>query len=317
MRRRPAFTLIELLVLLGVVGIVVALLLPAVQAARESARRAQCVNNLKQMGIACYQYHDAFQHLPPGYCAAGSYIDGATDTTPGWGWPALILPHLEQRSVYEAINFTLPIEHPSNARAVRTVIPPYVCPSDMPQSPYAVPDVNGNTVGLGAAMSYAACVGSDDSDVSAASGSGVFYRNSGTRFAEILDGTSVTILIGEKAWAKQYTIWAGAMNRGVLVRGKLNTCQPVVPGMAYPASALVLAHAHLNNAELDGDGSAGMDDFSSMHLQGANFLFADGSVHFIQSIAADGPGGYTSEDMIFQRLGTRACGEVVPGGFLK
>jgi prepilin-type N-terminal cleavage/methylation domain-containing protein/prepilin-type processing-associated H-X9-DG protein len=321
MRRRPAFTLVELLVVIAVVGILVALLLPAVQAARESARRAQCVNNLKQIGVACHNYHDAFRHLPPGYCAAGPYVDGATDTTPGWGWPAFILPQVEQRAVFEAINFSLPIEHPSNARAVQATIPLYICPSDMPpqpQSPYAVPDANGNTVGLAAAMSYTACVGSDASDVFAATGDGIFYRNSGTSFAEILDGTSVTILIGEKAWAKQYTIWAGAMNRGTLVRGKLNACQPLVPGMSYPASALIQSHAHLNNAELDGDGSAGMDDFSSLHPAGSNFLLADGSVHFIQSIPADGPtGGYTSEDLIFQRLGTRACGEVVPGDFLK
>ena len=108
------------------------------------------------------------------------------------------------------------------------------------------------------------------------------------------------------------------MNRGVLVRGKSNTCQPSVPGMFYPASALVLSHAHLNNAEFDGDGSAGMDDFSSMHVAGSNFLFGDGSVHFIQTIGADGPNGdYTSEDVIFQRLGTRAGGEAVPGDFLK
>ncbi|HWB09199.1 MAG TPA: DUF1559 domain-containing protein [Pirellulales bacterium] len=317
---RRAFTLVELLVVIAVVGILVALLLPAVQAARESARRAQCVNNLKQMGVACHNYHDTFKHLPPGYCTSGPYVDGATDTTPGWGWPAFLLPHVEQRPVFEAISFILPIEHPSNARAVQTTIPPYICPSDIPpppQTPYAVPDVSGNPVGLAAPMSYTACVGSDDSDVFGARGSGVFYRNSGTTFAEILDGTSVTILIGEKAWAKQYTIWAGAMNRGTLVRGKANMCQPLVPGMTYPAPALVLSHVHLNNADLDDDGSAGMDDFSSMHLQGSNFLFADGSVHFIQTIPADGPGGYTTESMIFQRLGTRACSEAVPGDFLK
>ncbi len=321
MLRRRGFTLVELLVVIAVIGLLVALTLPAVQAARESARRAQCVNNLKQIGIACTSYHDTFRSLPPGYCASGLYVDGAADTTPGWGWQAFLLPQMEQRAVYDGINFVLPIEHPSNARSVQTSIPLYLCPSDsppQPQSPYAVPDANGNTIGRAAPSSYTACVGSDDSDVSAATGSGTFYRNSGTKFAEIRDGTSVTILIGEKAWAKQYTIWAGAMNLGVLVRGTDNKCQPVVAGMYYPASALVLSHAHLNNAELDGDGSAGMDDFSSMHPVGSNFLLADGSVHFMQSIPADGPtGDYTSEGLIFQRLGTRAGGEAVPGDFLK
>ena len=319
MRRRSAFTLVELLVVIAVVGILVALLLPAVQAARESARRIQCVNNLKQIGIACQNYHEAIRSFPPGYCAAGPYVDGATDTTPGWGWTALILPYMEQRSVYEGMMFTLPIEHPANAKAVQTRIAPYLCPSDIaPQTPYPVPDASGNIVALAGPSSYAACIGSDDSDVADPTGSGIFYRNSGTRFADILDGTSVTILAGEKAFAKAQGIWAGAINRGVVVRGQYNTCQPLVAGIDYPAPALVASHAHLNNAETDGDGSAGMDDFSSMHIEGSNFVFADGSVHFIQSIPADGAAGaYTSEDMIFQRLGTRACGEAVPGDFLK
>lgn len=319
MHIRRGFTLVELLVVIAVVGILVALLLPAVQAARESARRAQCVNNLKQIGVACHHYHDAVRSFPPGYCAAGAYVDGETDTTPGWGWAAFGLPYLEQRPVYEAINFSLPIEHPTNARAVQTVIPPYLCPSDFaPQSPHAVPDAPGNTLALAAPSSYAACIGSGDSEVVGSIGSGIFYRNSAIRFAEILDGTSFTISIGEKAWAKQYIIWAGALYRGVVVRGQFNTCQPTVPGMYDPSPALVLSHAHLNNAELDGDGSAGMDDFSSMHVLGSNFLYADGSVHFIQSIPADGPNGdYTSEDLIFQRFGTRAGGETIPGDFLK
>jgi prepilin-type N-terminal cleavage/methylation domain-containing protein/prepilin-type processing-associated H-X9-DG protein len=321
MLHRRGFTLVELLVVIAVIGLLVGLLLPAVQAARESARRGQCVNNLKQMGIACSSYHDALRSLPPGYCAAGPYVDGGTDTTPGWGWQAFLLPQMEQRSVYDGINFILPIEHPTNSRSVQTWIALYVCPSDsppQPASPYAVPDSNGNTIALAAPSSYAACVGNDASDVFAANGNGVFYRNSGTKYAEIRDGTSCTILVGEKAWIKQYTIWAGAMNLGVLVRGQYNNCQPFVPGMTYPASALVQSHAHLNNAEFDGDGSAGMDDFSSLHVAGSNFLFADGSVHFIQTIGADGQtGAYTSEDVIFQRLGTRACGETVPGDFLK
>lgn len=318
-RRRRGFTLVELLVVIATIGLLVALLLPAVQAAREGARRTQCVNNLKQTGIACQNYHEAMRSLPPGYCAARPYVDGATDTAPGWGWEAFILPQLEQRAFYDAITFAFPIEHPSNARAVQTRVPPYICPSDVaPDTPYAVPDANGNTVVLAAPSSYSASIGNDNSGVADLTGNGAFYRNSGTRFTDILDGTTFTILVGEKAFAKAQGIWGGAINRGVIKRGKYNSCQPVVPGMYYPAPALVVSHAHLNNAEIDGDGSAGMDDFSSTHPGGANFLFADGSVHFIQSISADGPGGdYTSEDLIFQRLGTRACGEAIPGDFLK
>ncbi|MGH7138643.1 MAG: type II secretion system protein, partial [Pirellulales bacterium] len=84
--RRSAFTLVELLVVIAIIGILVALLLPAVQAARESARRAQCVNNLKQMGLALQNYHDVFGSLPPGYLATGAYVNGTTDTSPGWAW---------------------------------------------------------------------------------------------------------------------------------------------------------------------------------------------------------------------------------------
>lgn len=319
MQRRSAFTLVELLVVIAIVAVLVALLLPAVQAARESARRAQCVNHLKQIGIACHNYHEAIRSLPPGYCAAGAYTDGATDTTPGWGWAAYLLSYIEQCPVFESMNFNLPIEHPANARAVQTRIVPYLCPSDIVGGgSYTVPDDAGKIVIIAAPASYAACVGSDESNVSAAIGNGVFYRNSGTRFADILDGTTCTILAGEKPFAKAQAIWAGAVNRGVLLRGQYNTCQPVVAGMNYPAPALTVSHAHLNNAEFDEDGSAGLDDFSSMHPEGANFLFADGSVHFIANVPTDEPNGsYTSVSILFQRLGTRACGEAVPGDFLK
>ena len=144
---RKAFTLIELLVVIAIISILIGLLLPAVQKVRESANRTKCQNNLRQMGIACHQYHDTHRSFPPGYVAGVPY----PDTTPGWGWAAFILTYMEQRPVYQAINFNLPIEHPANSRAIQTTIVPYLCPSDIvPQTPYAVPDAAGNTLALAA-----------------------------------------------------------------------------------------------------------------------------------------------------------------------
>src|SRR5262249_41879841 len=97
---RPAFTLIELLVVLAILGTLLGLLLPAVQKVREAAANTQCKNNLKQIGLALHDYHDANGALPPGYRATLPYLDGATDTAPGWGWAAHILPHLEQDPLY-------------------------------------------------------------------------------------------------------------------------------------------------------------------------------------------------------------------------
>jgi prepilin-type N-terminal cleavage/methylation domain-containing protein/prepilin-type processing-associated H-X9-DG protein len=309
---RRAFTLLELLVVIVIIAVLVSLLLPAVQKVREAGNRAQCQNNLKQIGLGLHSYHDSYQSFPPGYRALVPYYDGATDTTPGWGWGAFLLPYIEQDNVYRQVNSDQPVQ---NAPAIQTLLQVYLCPSDLtPQHAFPVPDGFGKTVCLAAPTSYAACCGSDASDTTDPKGNGVFSRNSRIRIADITDGTSDTILIGEKAWSNANGIWAGAISGGVIVRGQSNPCQPVVPGAWFPAPTLVLSHAHLNNALMDPDGSAGMDDFGSRHPGGSNFGFADGSVHFLRSIPSDNPdGSYTADGMIFQALGTRANGEVVPG----
>ncbi len=113
------FTLIELLVVIAIIAILIALLLPAVQAAREAARRVQCTNNLKQIGFALHNYHDALGTFPMGYAARGKFADGHSDTAPGWGWASMILPQLEQGPLFNAANMGLAVESPQNATVVR------------------------------------------------------------------------------------------------------------------------------------------------------------------------------------------------------
>jgi prepilin-type N-terminal cleavage/methylation domain-containing protein/prepilin-type processing-associated H-X9-DG protein len=310
LRTRPAaFTLIELLVVIAILGVLIGLLLPAVQKVREAAARVQCTNNLKQIGLALHSYHDACQTLPPGYLATAPYRDGATDTAPGWGWAAFLLPYLEQDNLHRQLDFARPVQ---DSPAIRTVLKVYLCPSDpVPAQPFAVPDGFGDPLALAAPSSYAACVGGDESDTFGPAGQGVFYRNSQTRLTDITDGTSQTILAGDRAWTNANGIWAGAVPGGVIRRGPLNP-NPGTGAAWYPAATLVLAHSHLNNATSDTDG--GLDDFSSRHTGGSNFAFADGSVHFIRSISGDQPGGrFTPDSVAFQALGTRAGGEVVGG----
>jgi prepilin-type N-terminal cleavage/methylation domain-containing protein/prepilin-type processing-associated H-X9-DG protein len=298
--RRSAFTLIELLVVVAIIGILISLLLPAVQKIREAAARLECQNNLKQMGLACHNYHDANQCLPPGYMAVTSYVDGATDTAPGWGWEAFLLPYLEQEPLYRQIDFSQSVQ---NVPAIQTMVKMFLCPSDNPpQSAFAVNGPTGSLVTMAAPSSYAATCGPDASDVAYPSGLGVFYRNSKTRFTDITDGTSQTVMIGERAWQDSNGIWAGAPSGAVLRPGLRNPWQFTTA----PAPCLVLAHNNWINIKTDADG--GLDDFSSYHTSGVNVLFADGSVHFIHSITVDGP-----EHRAFWALGTRAAGDLVTG----
>jgi len=323
MRRKHrcgGFTLIELLVVIAISAVLIALLLPAVQSAREGARRAQCMNNLKQMGLALHNYHDAMRVFPPGYVAAKPFFDGETDTAPGWSWASMILPQLDQRPLFSACNFSLPVQAPANATAARTNFAGFLCPSDQFQgSTFPVTDGFGNTVATVAATSYAGSAGDDATDVALGLnnnglGRGIFFRNSAIRIAAITDGTSQTIMVEERAWGDAEGTWTGAIARGVILRGPFNPC-PGSDAASFLAPCLVLAHCHLLNTNSDTD--SGLDDSSSFHPGGANILFVDGSVHFLRSILGDvgvNPDGstiYSPSSLIFQALGTRGQGEVI------
>jgi prepilin-type processing-associated H-X9-DG protein len=313
--------LIELLVALSIIGLLISLLLPAVQAAREAARRAHCANNLKQIGLALVSYHDALGAFPMGYAARGRFVDGATDTAPGWGWGTMILPQLEQRSLFNALNVSLAVEGLQNTTLIRSAISNYLCPSDPTNGAFVVTDASGNALATAAPSSYAACVGNDAADTAVGLnndglGNGVFYRNSRTRVGDLVDGTSYTILMGERAWSNVNGLWAGVVTNGVVRRGARNRC-PKTGALFYPAATLVQAHCHVLNPIADVDG--GLDDFSSQHPGGANFAFGDGSVRWIKEVSMDtgqdanGDAIYTPAGLRYQALGTRASGEVVSG----
>ncbi len=348
--KRTAFTLIELLVVIAIMGILIGLLLPAVQKVREAASRTSCTNNLKQIGLGLHNYHDANQCLPPGYVATAPSGDPNFSTAPGWGWAAFLLPYIEQNALYNqvqgAIQSNTPITDPSVASAIQARISIYVCPSDLtPRTAFPVYSLAGNTSYplvyaegapgnvLAGPSSYAACVGRDeDSDADGVTGSGVFYCNSKTKFTDVSDGLSNTILVGEKAWGNANGVWVGAIPGCAMVFGMSNPCLANVSGgmpnsPIYAPPMLVQAHTHLVNATTDTDG--GLDDLSSFHSGGANVLYVDGSVHFIRSTPPDpnpgAPGAiqspypypngtpsnwYTQDSLNVMTYGTRAGGEV-------
>ncbi|MBI1914999.1 MAG: DUF1559 domain-containing protein [Planctomycetes bacterium] len=303
MRRRSvrtAFTLIELLVVIAIMGTLIGLMLPAIQKVREIAMRLQCKNNLRQIGIGLHNYHNTRGSFPPGY-RAGPYVDGTTDTAPGWGWAAFLLPYIEEDPLFRQLDFSRPIQ---NSPAVEKLVKLYLCPADVyQQGSFIVPDAFGNPLVAAAPCSYAACCGGDESEPTDPGGRGVFYRNSRTPVSDIPDGSSNTILIGERSWANANGTWAGAVPGGVCLRGSLNP----TPGSSAsfgPAPTLVLAHSHLNNTNTDTDG--GLDDFSSRHIGGSNMLFGDGHVSFIRSVPSDpGEGSYSVDSLSFQAMGTR------------
>ncbi len=272
---RNAFTLVELLVVIGIIGVLMSLLVPAVQQVREAANRMRCAHNLRQIGIALHDYHGDHQSLPPGYVSG--HVNGQ-DTGPGWGWAAHLLPYLEQDVLYKAIDFRLPIEHPVNQFARERVLTAYLCPSDLVQKPTAVRADDGSFLCHAGPSNYLGVYGHGEIDSSP--GNGVFYRNSRIRFADVRDGASHTAFVGERShWRLADAIWPGA------VTGAAVFPSPALPNYAHPpegAPVLVLGHSgeddiiHTPNFP-----DPHVADFVSIHPKGVNFLFGDGSVRLL------------------------------------
>ncbi len=266
-----AFTLVELLVVVTVVGVLIALILPAVQSAREAARRTQCLNNLKQIGIAIHSYTTASRALPIGYIAWNRPSAGVA---PGWAWSAAILPELGASSLYSSMNVNQAIDVVANITPRSTMLSTYVCPSDRRTGGFtAESSLAGGSIEA-QTISYAANHGTGDS----AKGNGLFLLNKSIRLNDVRDGMSNTLCVGERGSFTVQNAWAGALSDG---RG----------------GDQVLARVSGRNVRI-----ADTTSFASPHHGIVQFLMADGAT---RPIRAD------IHLAIYRALATRNGGEVV------
>ena len=302
-RRTRAFTLIELLVVISIIGVLVTLLLPAVQGAREAARRAQCVNNLKQTGLALHNYEGVHQTLPSGYVS--NFTAKGDDTGPGWGWGAMILPQLEQPAAYASANFSAGVEVAANRTARLVVIGAYLCPSDRitPSWPAVDRDLlTGTAVREICRIASSNYVGMNGVSEPGPDGEGVLFRNSRVAYRDITDGLSQTLVVGERSHFLGPATWAGSVTGALLYDAdgdRVGT--PTIetgPGM-------VLGHS--GEGAGPGANRSEPNQFYSLHAgRGVNFLFADGHVAFLKS---------TMNYAAYKALSTRGGGEAISGDY--
>jgi prepilin-type N-terminal cleavage/methylation domain-containing protein/prepilin-type processing-associated H-X9-DG protein len=302
-RPHAGFTLIELLVVISIIAVLIALLLPAVQAAREAARRAQCVNNLKQIGLALHSYEGTLRTFPPGYVS--NFDAQGNDTGPGWGWAAMLLPQFEQTPVFNAIDFGLPIESPGNLTGRLPLVNNFLCPSDTVQPFWWAVNrdtATGATVQNICQVASSNYVGMYGTGEPGPDGEGVFFRDSRIALRDITDGSSQTILVGERSHRLGEATWVGSVTNAILYPTDGDNIGRYVP---ETSPGMVLGHAGEGHGP--GDPRSDVNQFYSLHSGGGvNFLFADGHVAFLKS---------TMNYRTYLALATRAGGEVISGDY--
>ena len=314
--QRRGFTLVELLVVIAIIGILVALLLPAVQAAREAARRMQCSNNLKQLGLALHNYESTFRTMPPSRLNPDTEIeDNLGNYSAYQSWTALVLPFIEQENLQDEIDFNNAWSRLLNRPAVSKQMDTYICPStpgsDRVDPHWVVGAAAGDYGSINEVKKkvYTNVLGVPDPGSEARAG--VLAKGRKNLFRDVLDGTSNTLMITEAAG--QPAVWTsgGRMNAALFA---LYTDNKVVNAgnNYYPADGTGWADPDcgfsINGATADGLNKYGptminainVSEVFSFHPGGAQVAIADASVRFIAE---------TVDTRAFVDVCTRAGGE--------
>ncbi len=264
--------------MIAIIGVLVALLLPAIQASRETARRAQCANNLRQLGLALLLYHDTHLVFPRG---------GSTATRTDLSWTASILPHLEESALYDLIDQSVPYTAPANLSVGQTVLPVVLCPSSPRETPYRPSgDLPTSTTNRYARSDYAAVTGERGLRAANATNSperGVLIREKNIPLTAITDGTSQTLLVGE-APEGMHAVWLS-------VRNMLDQSAPLNTPATYAPQFVFFDYGQ---------------ELSSYHSGGVQAVFADGGVHFLSE---------RIDNRTLAALLSRAGGEVIDAPF--
>lgn len=325
---RRGFTLIELLVVIAIIAVLIALLLPAVQQAREAARRSQCKNNLKQMGLAMHNYHDVHNMFPLGACARPSGSGGP----PGFGIDisigafASILPYLDQANLKNLYVDTRNWEQQTPAVAV-SIVPVYLCPSSTGPEVDSNPILASYPIGANVATTnYLLCKGATKEWCFSPSGGtiGMFGINLKTGFRDMTDGSSNTLCVGEGATGGRWRVARGtaptvAVAAGGRVQAGWIVPQPLPSGLGgaggvstsywgttiYRINQNPIIETLYNDADLNScapNASDQTSNFRSEHVGGAQFLLGDGSVRLISE---------NIDGTTFNNIGGKADGNVI------
>ena len=312
MKRRSArargFTLIELLVVIAIISVLIALLLPAVQASREAARRVQCVNNLMQIGIALKSYENSFESLPSGVVnPTGPIVEAPTGYH--FNWIVQLLPYLDARPVYRKFDFNADLYAPQNNSARAVLLNVLLCPSS--PRPTRMAQVGpARTIGGDPALTnYAGCYNDVEAPIDAKN-NGVFFLNSRIRYEDIEDGSSNTVFIGEKPTEETELGWASGTrstlrNMGWPINARAIPGLPIAPPTLAGDDPNDTPDQKTAKAAAKATGEANkpiVGSFGSKHPGGANFGLGDGSVRFLKN---------SISPRIFLLLGNRADGQLL------